>query len=65
MKQSKIEQIEQIAESFHNGNISWTMRQIKKMSRSERLEFVEYMNYKLGEADTAFYIAGRIIDNDF
>ncbi len=62
MKQSKIEQI---AESFHNGNISWTMRQIKKMSRSDRLEFIEYIDVGLGKPDTALYIAGRIITNNF
>ncbi|MCP4483728.1 MAG: hypothetical protein GY823_04075 [Flavobacteriaceae bacterium] len=61
MKTSK----QEIVESLQKGNQSWVMQQIKKMSRYEEADFVEYLYTDCGMPDTAIFIACRIINNDY
>jgi hypothetical protein len=49
----KAERLEQIAESYINGNISETKKAVKRMSKSEFVDFALYMaeNYNKSLGD--------------
>ena len=58
------EKLEDIINGHVNGNIGWTMKQIKKLSRQDRARLVAAFRCQVG-TQTAFKIAERIITNDF
>ena len=61
---ASVEKLDQIVDSHYNGNISWSMRQIKKLSREDRSRIVARFRC-LVDTRTAFKIADRIIKNEY
>lgn len=56
----------QLTETYENGNLSYAMRQVKKLSREDRARLVAFMrSHALNGTKTAFEVADRIIRNDF
>jgi hypothetical protein len=64
MKNVSIEHLENIIESYVNGNISLSVQAIKKLNREDRARIVSQFRCNV-DTKTAFKIAERIITNDF
>ncbi len=59
-----IAKLDEIVESWINGNISWAMNEIKKLSRNDRARIVSRFR-SLCSTKTAFEIADLVIRNEY
>lgn len=64
MKTVTYEKLESIVESYVNGNLSYSMSEIKKLNRKDRARIVSAFRCNVSTED-AFEIAERIITCDF
>lgn len=59
-----IEKLDKIVESYINGNISYSMKEIKKLKREDRARIISRFRCLVSTL-TAFEIAERIIKNEY
>ncbi len=59
-----IDRLDEIVESWINGNISWAMTEIKKLSRNDRARIVFRFKNIVGSR-IAFEIAEKVIKNEY
>lgn len=64
MKTVTYEKLESIVESYVNGNLSYSMSEIKKLNRKDRARIVSAFHCNVS-TEVAFEIAERIITCDF
>ena len=61
---TSVDKLDEIVESYINGNINWSMKEIKKLSRNDRARIVARFRC-LVSTFQAFKIADRIIKNEY